>query len=218
LDLNGLRVPQEAEVIVEAYRQTARHRVDCGTVGNLRLPSSIPLEEFSSPEGLLFRVKVVGVGDAEGKLLAAGDRIPPTTDEEKGGMVPILPFRPSPDLGQQLWQLDIDGEEPVLVINSGVGDWKEFALHPFFQALVFPELVRRIALWVLENEEDAEEGVGAAANWRSLLADLGKDPVQDRPAEEEREEWARDASEAFSRRYKFLDRIIPLIGSEGVGS
>jgi hypothetical protein len=213
LQFKGLRQPDDAEVIVEAYRQTARRRVPCGTVGALCLPTAVPLAEFDVPDGLLFRVKVVGVGDADGKLLAAGDRIPAVTDNQNGDGTSILPFKPSSDLGQQLWRLDTD-PDPLLLINSGVGDWKGLARQPYFQALVFPELVRQAAMWVLANMEDPDENEGAASNWRRLLAGLGKDPVADPPQEDEQEQWADDVAEAFARKHKFLDRMIDLINAE----
>jgi hypothetical protein len=216
LELKGLGLPDDAEVVVEAYRQTSRRRVLCGTVGSLNLPTSVPLAEFDVPDGLLFRVKVVGVGDAAGKLLAAGDRIPAATDNEQADRISILPFRPSSDLGQQLWRLDTD-PEPVLLINIGVGDWKGFALQPHFRALVFPELVRQVTMWVLANAEDAEESEGAAAAWRRFLADLGKDPAADAPEEGEREQWADDVTAAFARKHKFLDRVIDFINAEAAG-
>lgn len=215
LELNGLHLPDNAKVIVEAYRQTARRRVPCGTVGALCLPTSVALAEFDVPDGLLFRLKVVGTGDADGKLLAAGDRIPAVTDNDGGARKPILPFRPSSDLGQQLWRLETE-DEPMVLINVGVGDWKGFARQPRFQMLVFPELVRQVARWVLDNMDEAEERDGAAAIWRRFLADLGKDPVADPPEEGEEAQWADDVAAAFARKYKFLDRMNALIDREEV--
>jgi hypothetical protein len=215
LELKHLRLPDNAKVIVEAYRQTARHRVPCGTVSALQLPTSVPLAEFDVPDGLLFRVKVVGVGDVDGKPLAAGDRIPAVTDNDQGARIPILPFRPSSDLGQQLWRLDTE-DEPTVLINADVGDWKGFAQQPHFQMLVFPELARQAARWVLGNLDEAEEGDGAAAIWRRFLADLGKDPVADPPEEGQEAQWADDIAAAFARKYNFLDRMNALIDHEQV--
>jgi hypothetical protein len=217
LDLDGLAMPADAEVIVEAYRQTARQRINCGTTGALAVPTSVSLTQFDVPDGLLFRVKVVGVGDADGKLLAAGDRIPATADNGEGGQISLLPFRPSSDLGQRLWRLDTD-DDPVLLINAEVGDWKGFALQPLFQALVFPELVRQLALWVLDNKDDAEEGESAVAIWRRFLADLGWDPVTNPPGEGEQKQWADDVTAAFTRKHKFLDHMIAVRDTEATGS
>jgi hypothetical protein len=214
LELGGLQLPDNAEVIVEAYRQTARHRVPCGTVGAPLLPTSVPLTEFDVPDGLLFRVKVVGVGDADGKLLAAGDRIRAATDNEEGGRTPILPFIPSQDLDQRLWQLETNDDYPVLLVNANIGDWKGFVSEPYFRALVFPELVRQLALWVLSNKDDAEEGEGPVAIWRRFLADLGKDPAVDQPDEDDQDQWANDVAAAFARKHKFLNKLIALTDGE----
>ena len=218
LDLDGLKLPHDAQVIVEAYRQTARHRIMCGTVGDLRLPTSVILPEFNVPEGLLFRVKVVGVGGVDGKLLASGDRIPASSEDDDGNQMPILPFRPSQDLNNQLWRLDIE-DAPIVLINSEVGDWKGFAMEPRFQALVFPEIARQIALWVLLNKDDAEDKDSETSAWRRFLTDLGYDPVAG-PADdaEEQRSWANDVAAAFARKHRFLERIKQLLDSEATAS
>jgi hypothetical protein len=204
LDLDSLRLPNDAQVIVEAYRQTARHRISCGTVGDLSLPTSVTLPEFNVPEGLLFRVKVVGVSEADGKLLASGDRIPASGEDDDGNQVPILPFRQSQDLNHQLWRLDIE-DEPIVLINSEVGDWKGFALEPRFQALVFPEIVRQIALWALLNKDDAEDKDSATSVWRRFLSNLGYDPVAGPTDDAEQQKyWADEVAEYFASKYKFL--------------
>lgn len=206
LDLSGFALPADAKVLVEAYRQTTRSRIQCGTVGVPMLPTAVPMPEFSVDGGALFRVKVVGVGEADGKLLAVADRVPATDEQDGAARTPLLPFRSTDDLGQRLWRLDID-EGPAVLINSGVGDWKAFALEPNFQALVFPEILRQVALWVVrENDNDEEDGDEAAA-WRLFLANLGYDPAEVTGNEpEQAEQWANDVAAAFARKHKFLQR------------
>src|SRR5262245_34387626 len=77
VDLAPYGLPADARVFVEAYRQTTFMRFEHGTVATPRPhPGTCRLSEFSSREGLLFRVKVTATGDRPGVLLAEGDRIP----------------------------------------------------------------------------------------------------------------------------------------------
>ena len=221
IDLQALDLPDDATVIVEAYRQTNLLRVPCGTVGQLKPPSETALSEFEGAPGILFRVKVVGsTAPSEGKLLAAADRLPATLDDGPTGRVSILPFRPTGDLDQRLWQLDTDDEWPTVLINIGVGDWKSFAQSVHFRALVYPEVVRLVALWVVEHLEDAAEGDGAASVWRNFLANFGVDPVEAAPSGDDRYDWARewaeDVADKFARKHKFFDLLQPVL--EGVGA
>src|SRR5262245_39519614 len=85
LNLADYGLPADAAVFVEAYRQTSFMRFPHGTVAAPQAPPGVErrLTEFSSCDGLLWRVKVTSTGDRPGLLLAKGDRIPVSNDEEQ---------------------------------------------------------------------------------------------------------------------------------------
>jgi hypothetical protein len=215
LDLGQLNLPVDAKVVVEAYRQTSYMRFYAGTVGRLTFPTSQPLYEFESPETVRFRIKVVGTGEDDGKILAAADNLRATTEaDEEAPQSSLLPTVPDA-LGQMLWRLDFSNDEPKLVVNRDVGDWKGFAMLPTFTALVLPEALRQIVKWVLENLEMFEEGEETPlALWVLFLAEMGHDPRDvDAEDEGERETWADEAVDRFARRYRFLDLVDDLTGA-----
>ena len=224
IDLSGFDLPGDARIVVEAQRRTNFTRVHCGTVAEPDLASGATLREFDSPDGINFRVKVVGAsGDNEGKLLAAADGLRATADGESADRVALLPVRPS-DLGQLLWRLDIDDTGfPSLLINKLVPmGWNEFARQPMFRALVFPEVTRRVAMWVVGNLADvADNPESPAAPWvQYFKAELGQDLLDmSVPSDEaDRQEWARDwadeVAEKFSRKHRILESIGSLFGDE----
>lgn len=224
IDLSGFELPSDAQIVVEAQRRTNFMRVACGTVGDPNLPAGEPLLEFDNPSGIQFRVKVVGVsGESEGKLLAAADGLRATADGEPVDRTALLPVRPA-DLGQTLWQLDIDESGyPSLLVNRSVnGGWNEFARQPFFRALVFPEVTRQVAIWVVGSFADAEDNPESPASpWiRYFRTELGQSlSAGDVPSDEtERAEWGRDWAEEvaakFSRKHRFLESIGAIIGDE----
>ena len=124
LDLTDYDLPNDARVFVEAYRQTSFMRFPHGTVAAPHPPpdSARRLTEFASREGLLFRVKVTSTGDRAGVLLAEGDRIPVSDDEEQpDNRIALLPTAPA-DLGQETWRVDLTGANgPLLLVNKRVG-------------------------------------------------------------------------------------------------
>lgn len=207
LHLDGLDLPPEAEVYVEVYRQTGCDRFACGTVGGLQLPRQQTLDSFDELDGLLVRVKVVGTGERAGLLLAAGRQIPPAAGEDAPAMS-LLPVQPSGDLGQRLWKLDLEGE-PTLLVNADLGDWREVTASPLFIATVFPEVVRQVALWLLEHIDDGSAPEGHVAGlWHGFLLALGGVPsVTAHEDSEEADEWADTVSAAFARRHRFVDHL-----------
>ena len=183
---------------------------------------SEPLPEFDSPEGITFRVKVVGVsGDSDGKLLAAADGLKATMDGEPDDRQSLLPVRPA-DIGQLLWRLDFDDTGfPSLLINKFVpSGWSEFARQPYFRALVFPEVIRQVAAWVVENLSDAMDNPDSpAVPWvKYFKVELGQDlstmtiPSGDEGGQQWALEWADEVAERFSRKHRFLESVGSTLG------
>lgn len=207
-NLHGLGLPSNANVVAEAYRQTNYVRLDCGTVGKMEDLVGLALPQFDTPASVRFRLKVVGAsGGEEGRILAAADQLLPSAVEGQMDRRTLLPVRPSPDLGQRLWRLDVAGEEPTLWVNNAAGDWRQLVGAASFEALVYPEVLRQITLWTLREAEGEEELTGPLADWHAFLSRLGF-RTQDAPGQgddEARDLWIDDAVEQFCRIHKFLD-------------
>jgi hypothetical protein len=209
IDLGGLNLPDDALVAVEAYHQTTYARVSCGRVGALDLARDVALPQFSAPETILFRVKVIGTGPDDGRLLAAADRLPATAIEGSGGRRPLLPFRAEPDMGM-LWRLDFAMDQPTVVIDAGIGDWHEFARQPYFVSLVYPEILRQVALWVFDRQEEAAEGESVESYWIQFLKRYGPAPAE--VAEDGQSAWAEDLAAAFARDKNLVATMAGLVG------
>lgn len=204
LNLDGMDLPDDADVLVEAYRQNTYMRFKVGTVGDFESVGGLSLKDFATGEAILYRIKVVGRQDSDaGKLLAAADQVRPTLPEDDANKRSLLPFRRSADLGQRLWRLDLMGEEPVVLINKQVGDWYSFASSPAFRALVYPEVLRQIADWVLEESD--EDSIGPLGDWRRFIELMGKrvEDVSDDPLG--RDDWLDDVVARFCRDHRFLE-------------
>ena len=77
-------------------------------------------------------------------------------------------------LDQQLWKLDFESDPPRLLVNKDAKpSWKEMARSPYFIALVYPEVLRRMLTRAFEDwAEDDEEG-GWRADWVRFAKNLG---------------------------------------------
>lgn len=209
LDLADLGLPEDAPVVVEAYRRSNYTRLDAGTVGALDLPRNEPLPEFESATEPLFRIKVVGAGEEEGKLLAVADQLRAhVPDEEEGPQASLLSVAPN-DLGQRLWKLDLTDDNPQILVNNRIADWKGFASTPEFQAFVLPEVLRQVTQWVIEGlDEDIDDEETPRAMWMRLMADtLGRDPRDTRDMDPtDVDFWIDTTVNEFCSRHAFLER------------
>lgn len=206
IDLSGLEFPDDARLVLEAYRRTSYERIDLGTASQLQSQVAERLSLFSSADSILFRVKVVGTGGADhGRLLAVADRLRPESTEEGAGRSPLLPFESSRDLGQELWKLVFYEDGPTVLINVEVEDWKALARSRHFRGLVLPELARQIARWVAPQWEDAADADDhAAGRWVQFFRSLGVDTPEVSNGEGDNEGWADEAAAMFARRNEFL--------------
>ena len=74
-----LDLPADARLFIEAHHKSDYMRFDFGTVGAQRPPADRRLTAFYEGARILFRVKVVAVGDQAGKIIAEADQIKPAS-------------------------------------------------------------------------------------------------------------------------------------------
>lgn len=221
LNLTDYGLRDDANVFVEAYRQTSFMRFPHGTVAAPRPPPGLArrLTEFTSRDALLWRVKVTSTGDLAGVLLAKGDRIPVSDDEEQPhNRIALLPPAPA-ELGQETWRVDLDGADgPLLLVNKRVGDWKAVAASPLFRSLVYPAAMRQV-LWYIYKVEETRT-MDDAGDWRCrwLAFAAALPSVSDPPLISEDDdmwkEWITQAVESFARQHQMLDHYKAFLVAE----
>ena len=95
-------------------------------------------------------MKVVDKTAAHGRILAAVDKVrPQRVDDVAVGHQSLL-YVEFEDLGNKVWQLDLDGDWPVLRLNQNVDGIALVAgSEARFLALVYPEIYRQILTRIL---------------------------------------------------------------------
>ena len=122
-------------------------RFPFGTVSAQHHPDHRILTDFDTMEGILFRVKVISKMDPLGMLLAEADQIiPRKPDDDDQKRTPLLPVVPDGSLGHQVWRVQFDGSQTLLLINSSLGDWHAMSRDQAFVSLVYPAVLREILL------------------------------------------------------------------------
>lgn len=219
VDLSRLDLPPDSAVLLEVSARTRLERFQMGTVAEPAPLEDHVLGAVRDPDDVRMRIKVVGGrGELAGRLLAVADKLRPEIAGSPGTTGrPLLRFRSDDGLGQVPWSLDLADDDPVVLVNSKFGDWQAVASSPEFISLVYPEILRQVAVWVATTASDGELLEGALRDWDLLLSDLGNgiSELGADPDPESIEQWATRAAGRFAARFSMTDKACSvLLGGE----
>lgn len=215
LSLGHYRLPADARVFVEAYRQTAWQRFDFGTVGELAAPEDRRLTAFGAGEGVLFRVKVVEAlepssGGRPARILRHADGIRPRMPEERQAKS-LLPLDRG-DFRDEVWRLEFDeAGPPILKVSCHlVPDWRTLPRTWEFVTFALPEVFRSILtrIVLIHRHTDLDDGSDWKTQWLRLAVQLpGVDDSPPDPDAGDADQWIDDAVAAFSRHSRIAKRF-----------
>jgi hypothetical protein len=192
-------------------------RFSFGTVAQPGAQDDLVLDEFDSPEGLLFRVRVTSQIESKGLLLAEADRIRPRSAElEEEIRMPLLTVKSSDDLDQQLFCVDFEAD-PILLINSKVGDWRATARDPVFASLSYSATLREILTRILIIDEymETEDDEDWRSQWLNFAGALpGVPELSENSDEDTLEDWINEAVESFCRQFRMTDSFLQYYWTE----
>ncbi len=151
INLEGMDLPADAGVFVEVHYRLNRKRFDFGTAGAIVQPPDTDISDLGKSENLLFRVKVVDKLGRYGLILAEADKIRSKGEVEGDSSIQsILPSEFDHDLGQQIWRLRYDGQEPILEFNKNIPDIRSLAKSDtMFFFYVYPQVIRELLTYML---------------------------------------------------------------------
>lgn len=211
--ISSYGLPETAEVVVEAYAEWILMRFPFGTVGARRAPESTRLTDFDGPEGIRFRLKVLGTGDHAGLILAEADKLSPTQPTDSVSASSFIAVRPA-ELGDVVWRLSFDEAQPVLSINSALGDWQSFVRRPVVRSLLFPEIVRQVVREALSSERDDDD----STSWQKQALTLASAASGRAPRNAEDDDaielWLDDVVQRFARQHRLLRGVMDFAASE----
>lgn len=199
LALDGLGLPREGLLFVEAYHRAAYRRFNFGTVGAPRPAAERWLDGIPA-RNPLFRVKVVLMEHGTARILAAADRVvPEDSDRSEDARQPLLPVEYE-DLGERVWALDLDSDWPRLHLNKRFEGIREAARSgPEFLTLVYPDVFRAILARALDEgkfDPDCDDEDWGTLWLRFACRELGRPRPPQQPASENTE-WIEEAVNAF---------------------
>lgn len=218
VSLDEYELPQDAGIYVEAYRKASYMRVAIGTVGSHAPSHDFVMSEFASPEGVLFRIKVVGQSEGLSRngplLLAVADRVSPSEGEDDDAAYEkLIGFVPE-DLNGEVWRLDFFDNGPMILFERA--HWEErstIVRSGWFFALVLPTILRESLRKALEDDYRSTDDDDWRAKWLRVAQAIPGDTSL--PGEDDVEDWIDSKVEAFCRRQKMKDRFGPAVQQGG---
>jgi hypothetical protein len=210
LNLDDIELPTEAHVYLEAYHRSGYQRYDFGTVGERSIPADRSLSNFSESAMPLFRVKVVDKNASHGRILAALDKVRAENIDNSPADSQSLLFIEYDDLGNKVWQLDLDGDWPVLKLNQHVDEISLVASSDNrFLSLVYPEVFRQILKRIIIEDQHTDPHCDDdwPSLWLQLACTLPGMCIPPQVSRPEQNLWIEKAVESFCRNFNLLEKF-----------
>jgi hypothetical protein len=208
LDLAGVAAPNGARLYIEAQYRTSYMRFDCGSIGAISIPAERRLTDIDSDRIVRFRVKVVDQSAGARHIVAASNDITVSCDSGgAAGRLSLLEVN-FVDLGDQVWRIHFEADQPVLELNQSLDSIERLAKHdPAFFALVYPAAIREVLtqFLLIERWEENEEGADWPERWMQWARELAGEAVPSDAGD--RREWIEDVVMAFCGRHRVAEKM-----------
>ncbi|MDF1818642.1 MAG: hypothetical protein P1U54_08390 [Immundisolibacteraceae bacterium] len=215
IEFEKYQLPDDGKVWIEVYDRNQLERYPFGTISN-PFKSSYLLESFLGNDSYYLRIKVVD-SENNAKLLAVADSISPLRQNEGSLVLKSLLRVTTRDIDDRPWELEFaTADYPLLVINNKIDAGKSLPRsNKFFQALVFPAVVRLILNKILREDgyrpsSDADQEDQWKESWLDFaggLSGISKLDYDQALGEEEISKWVDDVIQSFCRKLNAVRKI-----------
>lgn len=207
--------PIDARLYIEAYYKETRQRFDFGTWSMPSLPDSLKLNEIDLSGRPLFRILIVDESNEHSLILASGSnfRVIGDDEEDPGSRHGLLPVKALP-LGGIVWQIDLEGEIPELLVNSNIPFIMDrMRGDVFFHGLILPTAFRQIIDYLFfYSSLDPDSNI--IRRWKDSVYELTDHIPSEDDDREEQIKWLDNVVEEFSNKFDFSAKIIESMESE----
>jgi len=198
LDLTGYGIPDGCPVILEATtRRDGKTRIELGLTPEPELTRMLKVDPlfFNSARIRLNILDAAGTGKIVASIEDVDVDIPETS-----GRRSLLPTLEVDDLIHRVWRLKIDNEGFCLEINKSFPSINEVVRSDEFKALVMPDVVRQIAISIIDDDCPIPEAL--KSKWDRMFNSVYRDPNEFRINDPDT--WADEVAENLSGRYRLI--------------
>ncbi|MEJ0104362.1 MAG: hypothetical protein WDO19_18145 [Bacteroidota bacterium] len=216
INLDGLKFPASAKIIIEPNYKGVYQRFYFGTVEHFKHPDDTSLNELPETEIAYFDVSVVDENEKLGLILGKARGIVISSDGMPSDRIPLLYVNPA-DLNEQLWKLTFDTSDdgrPVLEINKNIPNLYEIARNNIdFISLVYPIAFRAVLQRIVEyGDFDSGEDSWITQWLKFISIGLGIKVLPDTEADgdsltSEQESWIDDCVNSYCRKFNLFEKF-----------
>lgn len=201
LDLAGYQLPLDLQLILIARAGATFCRIPLGTLGSWNR-SPCRLDDLDPRGFLRFRVLIHAANDPQ--LIASAENLLARDLEQADSLLSMEPA----DLGEVIWRISWNQDEPVLQFNHELfPNAKAATGYPPFCAFVLPEVVRQVAQKIADEPEKFSDETDALYQWKPLLETLGVEEPPDTDDGSDSVQWVDGVVEAFAKRGRFVSEM-----------
>ena len=180
IDLEGLDLPENANVYLEPYFRTELFREFLGKAKDVDKKNTkiVDLSQSAYRENLKFRLIVVDKTSDNGLILASAEKISLITKEDKGTVKRCILSVDFEDIGKQIWNVEFNDDQPVLMVNENIPNIRNIVKSdPRFFLYVYPAVIRKIFTHMIfiEGVPDKED----SESWHKDWFDFAKRYIND---------------------------------------
>jgi hypothetical protein len=192
-------------------------------------PKDRRLTAFSSAdiENVRFRLKIVDENAIKGKILGLTEDVSAISDDDRNAHRLSLLGVDSKDLGNRIWELDLEKEDrPWLIVNNRLPDVDRLLrTNEMFLCAVYPEIIRQVLANVLLDDKSEDystaelEPDDEAADWHCRWLHFGKKLSGEHWPPKNKDEsiikqWIEDCVDGFCHSQRVLQKVTAILGIE----
>lgn len=204
-----------SDIVIEAWRMSTSSyiRREVGSVKEMLARTSpfaeLRLDGFDGPDGISFRLKVVGKDNR--RLLAEADKVTSDGDLPPSDRSELIVVR-AEDLGELPWIIDWAEEDaggPVVLVNRDLADHANYLTHDSALAgAIVPQVFREVLFRLCLQDNLQQTGWGK--KWLEHVRRFHEEPPPDQDAPGEFlgavDAWVRDATVSFANEHKLTSK------------
>lgn len=212
-------IDSDCTVVLKIKQHRQVKVLDCGKVGNLKIPSRTELKTFCHSNLEINVAVFIHDPDTRKILFSTKSPIKISLDDKKDSDESPIDFIFT-NTSSSIWELDDLNiyNKPCVSLNEKIVERTKFTKQSIFWPSVLPSLMEDILTWIWDEGNWDEEGW--IQDWKKIVLELKLHWHDDNTApydqKDERDDWIDEIRKAWERQFSsvLVDKVLSRYGDE----